>query len=267
MTILFSYKCFKTKEDKMNELQIFKNEDFGEIRTIIIEDKPYFVANDVARALGYTNPRDAMAKHVDEEDKGVADCDTLGGKQEMTIINESGLYALAFGSRLETAKKFKHWVTSDVLPSIRKHGAYMTPATLEAAILNPDTMIKILTALKEEQDKAKALLTVNSELTVSNAIMAPKADYFDELVDRHLLTNFRDTAKELEIKEKDFINFLLDKKYIYRDQKGKLQPYAEKNNGLFELKECFNEKTQWSGTQTLITPKGRETFRLLMKGR
>ena len=155
MTILFSYKCFKTKEDKMNELQIFKNEDFGEIRTIIIEDKPYFVANDVARALGYTNPRDAMAKHVDEEDKGVADCDTLGGKQEMTIINESGLYALAFGSRLETAKKFKHWVTSDVLPSIRKHGAYMTPATLEAAILNPDTMIKNTDRIKRGTGQGK----------------------------------------------------------------------------------------------------------------
>ena len=93
--------------------------------------------------------------------------------------------------------------------------------------------------------------------------MAPKAEYFDDLVDRNLLTSFRETAKQLEIKEKAFIAFLMEKKFIYRDKKGKLMPYAEKNNGLFEVKECFNEKTQWSGTQTMITPKGRETFRLL----
>lgn len=102
-----------------------------------------------------------------------------------------------------------------------------------------------------------------SALTVENQIMAPKAEYFDDLVDRNLLTSFRETAKQLEIKEKAFIAFLLEKKFIYRDKKGKLMPYAEKNNGLFEVKECFNEKTQWSGTQTMITPKGRETFRLL----
>lgn len=104
-----------------------------------------------------------------------------------------------------------------------------------------------------------------SALTVQNQIMAPKADYFDEIVDRNLLTNFRETAKQLGIGEKSFIAFLLEKKYIYRDKRGKLMPYAEKNTGLFEMKECFNEKTQWAGTQTLITPKGRETFRLLVK--
>lgn len=107
------------------------------------------------------------------------------------------------------------------------------------------------------------LESVNSSLAVENQIMAPKAEYFDELVDRNLLTNFRETAKELGIKERDFVRFLLDRKYIYRDKKGKLLPYADKNDGLFEVKECFNEKTQWKGTQTLITPKGRETFRLL----
>ncbi len=93
--------------------------------------------------------------------------------------------------------------------------------------------------------------------------MQPKADYFDELVDRNLLTSFRDTAKQLNIKEKDFISFLITHKYVYRDKKGKLTPYADKNNELFEVKETFNEKTNWSGVQTLITPKGRETFRLL----
>ena len=94
--------------------------------------------------------------------------------------------------------------------------------------------------------------------------MKPKADYFDELVDRNLLTNFRETAKQLEVGEKKFINFLIEHKYIYRDKRGKLMPYAGKNKGLFEVKETYNDKTKWSGTQTLITPKGRETFRLLM---
>lgn len=118
-------------------------------------------------------------------------------------------------------------------------------------------------ALRIAEGKIKQLSAVNSVLTVDNQIMKPKAEYFDELVDRNLLTSFRETAKQLEVREKDFISFLLDKKYIYRDKKGKLMPYADKNNGLFEVKECFNDKTQWSGTQTLVTPKGRETFRLL----
>ena len=102
-----------------------------------------------------------------------------------------------------------------------------------------------------------------SKLTVDNQIMKPKADYFDELVDRNLLTNFRETAKQLGCKEKNFVQFLIDKKYIYRDKRGRIMPYAKKNDGLFEVKECFDNKTKWSGTQTLITPKGRETFRLL----
>lgn len=118
-------------------------------------------------------------------------------------------------------------------------------------------------ALKLAEQQIKQLSTINSQLIVDNQIMRPKADYFDELVDRNLLTNFRETAKQLEVKEKEFIKFLMDKKYIYRDKKGKLLPYADKNNGLFEIKETYNDKTQWSGTQTLITPKGRETFRLL----
>lgn len=119
-------------------------------------------------------------------------------------------------------------------------------------------------ALKMAETQIKQLSAINSRLTVEKQIMQPKAEYFDELVDRNLLTNFRETAKQLEVKEKDFIKFLLEKKYIYRDKRGKILPYADKNNGLFEIKETFNEKTKWSGTQTLITPKGRETFRLLL---
>ena len=247
-----------------NEIQIFENSEFGSIRTVEIENEPYFVGKDVAEVLGYAKPLNALANHIDEDDslkQGLTD--NLGRTQETILINESGLYSLILSSKLPNAKKFKRWVTSEVLPSIRKHGAYMTSETIEQAILNPDVLIKIATALKDEQTKNKQLQAVNSELTVDNQIMKPKADYFDELVDRNLLTNFRETAKQLEIKQKDFINFLLDKKYLYRDKRGKLMPYANKNSGLFEIKETFNEKTQWSGTQTLVTPKGRETFRLL----
>ena len=250
----------------MNELMIFNNPEFGEIRTVEVNGEPWFVGKDVATALGYGEGKslaNAVANHVDEEDKGVTELMTPGGNQKMVIINESGLYSLVLSSKLPGAKRFKRWITSEVIPSIRKHGAYLTPETLEAAILNPDTMIRLCTALKEEQDKRKALEAANATLAVDNQIMRPKADYFDELVDRNLLTSFRETAKQLDVKEKAFVQFLLDKKYIYRDKKGKLMPYADKNAGLFEIKECFNEKTQWKGTQTLITPKGRETFRLL----
>ena len=120
--------------------------------------------------------------------------------------------------------------------------------------------------LKEERGKRKRLEAENTALVVENQVMEPKASYFDALVDRNLLTNFRDTAKQFGVKEQAFIKFLLDKKYIYRDKKGHLMPYAGKSEGLFEVKESFNDKTKWSGTQTLITPKGRETFRLLCQG-
>ena len=246
----------------MTDIQIFNNPEFGTVRTLEEDNGVVlFCASDVAKALGYTNAPDAVSRHC----RAIVKRDTpISGKiQEINFIPESDLYRLVFSSKLPTAEKFTDWVTSEVLPSIRKHGAYMTPETLQAAILNPDTMIQLCQQLKAEQDKNAQLIAVNSQLTVDKQIMQPKADYFDELVDRNLLTNFRETAKQFGVKEKPFIQFLLDKKYIYRDKKGKLMPYAEKNNGLFEVKECFNEKTQWSGTQTLVAPKGRETFRLL----
>lgn len=118
-------------------------------------------------------------------------------------------------------------------------------------------------ALRVADEELKRLHITVSQLTVDNQVMKPKADYFDALVDRNLLTNFRETVQQLGYKEKSFVQFLLEKKYVYRDKRGKLMPYAEKNDGLFEVKECINEKTNWSGTQTLITPKGRETFKLL----
>lgn len=249
----------------MNDLQIFNHPDFGAVRTVTIGDEPWFVGKDVAQVLGYAKTENALAAHVDGDDtlkQGITD--SLGRIQNTTLINESGLYSLILSSKLPGAKEFKRWVTSEILPSIRKHGAYMTPETLQAAILNPDTMIQLCQQLKNEQEKNRELSVTNSRLTVENQIMQPKAEYFDELVDRNLLTNFRETAKELECKPRKFVEFLIERKYIYRDKRGKLLPYENKNDGLFVVRECFNEKTQWSGTQTMVTPKGRETFRLLL---
>ena len=248
----------------MNELQIFNHPDFGEVRTVTINDEPWFVGKDVAQVLGYKDTSDALKKHVDPEDKLTRQFADSGQNREMYMLNESGLYSLILSSKLPGAKEFKRWVTSEVLPSLRKHGAYMTPETLQAAILNPDTMIQLCQQLKSEQDRNRELTVVNSRLTVENQIMQPKAEYFDDLVDRNLLTNFRETAKELNYSPKKFVEFLIDHKYNYPDKRGKLLPYENKNDGLFEVRECFNEKTQWSGTQTLVTPKGRETFRLLL---
>lgn len=122
-------------------------------------------------------------------------------------------------------------------------------------------------ALQLSNAKLKEMQITVSTLTVENQIMKPKAEYFDELVDRNLLTGIRETAGELGVKQNQFVAFLLEKKYMYRDKKGKLTAYAKPlADGLFERKECMNEKTQWKGTQDLVTPKGRETFRLLMVG-
>ena len=244
----------------MNELKIFNYQD-KQIRTVEKDGEPWFVLKDVCDVLDISNPT-MTASRLDADEVTKFDLGGLSG--ESNIINESGLYNVILRSDKPQAKPFRKWVTGEVIPSIRKHGAYMTPETLKAAILNPDTMIQLCTALKEEQDKRKALEIANSALTVDNQVMRPKAEYFDELVDRNLLTGIRETAKELGAKPKEFVSFLLSRKYLYRDQKGKLMPYQEHvQSGLFELKECFNDKTQWGGTQTMVTPKGRETFRLL----
>lgn len=240
----------------MNEITIFEHPDFGSVRSVEVNNNPYFVGKDVALALGYSNPRDALAKHVDDEDKGVAKCDTPGGVQNLTVINESGVYALVFGSKLDEAKEFKHWVTSEVLPSIRKHGAYMTPETIEKVLTDPDFIIKLATNLKEEQKK-------NRRLQLENKSLKPKAAYFDKLVERELNLNFRDTAKELGVKQTDFMTFLKDNGFIYYTKKKEIRPYAEHvDDGLFVLKE-FSTST-YDGTQTLLTPKGRLVIGKLM---
>ena len=247
-----------------NEIQIFSNEEFGEIRTLAIDDEPWFVGKDVAEILGYANPNEAISDHVDDEDK--LNSKTLSsfsanlGQRGGWLINESGLYSLIMSSKLPAAKKFKRWVTSEVLPSIRKNGGYiagqesMTPAELMASAL--------LMAQKTLAEREARI----ADLTVQNQIMQPKAEYFDELCDRETLTGIYETAKELGVAPRKFTADLVKHRYLYRGKKGQLLPYESKNDGLFVLKETFNNQTKWSGTQTLITVKGRELFRMLRLG-
>ena len=239
----------------MNELMIFNNPEFGTIRTIDENGSVLFCGNDVAKALGYKSPKDAIAAHA----KGAVKRRTLtdGGEQEMLFITEGDIYRLAARSKLPGAEKFESWIFDEVLPSIRRSGGYINGQR----DMSPEELLS--QALKVADRVLADREARISRLSVQNQIMSPKADYFDQLVERNTLTNFRETAKQLGAPPQSFVRFLLDKKYIYRDKKGKLLPYEDKNNGLFEVKECLNAKTQWSGTQTLITPKGRETFRLL----
>ena len=239
------------------------------MRTVVIDDEPWFVGKDVADALGYTNPRKALDDHVDPEDKmqgdGVTIRDSIGREQHPTIINESGLYSLILGSKLPTAKQFKRWVTNEVLPSIRKNGGYIQgQEELSDEELFAKAIIVAQKTLAEREARIAALQNENAQLTEKNEEYKPKAEYFDALVDRELNTSFRTTANEFGIRQKVFINWLLEHKYVYREPGGTLLPYARHlEDGLFVVKECKSERNKWAGTQTLITPKGRETFRLL----
>lgn len=240
----------------MNELQIFSNPDFGEIRTIEQNGEPWFVAADVCRALDIGNPAQTICR-LDEDERTLISIDGASNGLPVNAVNEPGLYSLVLGSRKPEAKAFKRWITHEVIPSIRKHGGYIAG---QETLSPEELMAKALMVAQQTLADREARI---SRLTVQNAILAPKAEYFDQLVERNTLTNFRETAKELGIPPRQFVQFLFDKKFIYRDKKGKLLPFESRNDGLFEVKETFNEKTQWSGVQTLVTPKGRETFRLL----
>ena len=250
----------------MNEISVFENSEFGSVRGVEINGEAWLVGKDVAERLGYSNPRDALSKHVDGEDKNtVAFRDGTSGNPNVTVINESGLYSLVLGSKLPNARRFKRWVTSEVLPAIRRTGGYIAG---EDTMTDDELLARALQVMQAKLDEREAriagLSAENSRLSVQKQIMQPKADYFDALVDRNLLTSFRETAKELGVKERDFISFLIAHNYIYRDKKGKLMPYSGRDD-LFEVKEALNDKTGWTGTQALITPKGRETFRLLLR--
>ena len=216
----------------MEELKPFNNPEFGTIRVVSIEDEPWLVGKDVAEALGYANPRKALDDHVDAEDKmqgdGVTIRDSIGRDQHPTIINESGLYSLVLSSKLPGAKKFRRWVTSEVLPSIRKTGGYIQGQQE----LSPEELMAkaLLVAQKTLEDREKRIADLSSQ----NEIMKPKADYFDRLVDRNTLTNFRETAKQFGVAPKKFVAFLIENNFVYRDKRGRLLPTEGKNDGLLK---------------------------------
>ncbi|HDE9965015.1 TPA: phage antirepressor [Staphylococcus aureus] len=158
----------------MQDLQVFNFEELP-VRTLTVNEEPYFVGKDVADILGYKRTADAIREHVDVEDKGVGKIQTPGGMQNVTLINESGLYSLIFSSKLESAKRFKRWVTEDVLPSIRKHGIYATDNVIEQTLRDPDYIINVLTEYKKEKDNNLILRQQIGELK-------PKADYVDEIL-------------------------------------------------------------------------------------
>lgn len=239
----------------MNELAIL---NINGVECFEKDGTAYLKLETVARGLGFTQEKNGVEYVKWERVNGYLEelgFSPLVGKDG--YIPENIFYRLAMKAKNEAAESFQAKIADEVIPSIRKHGGYI--AGQEA--MSPEELMA--SALLMAQKTIEARDARISALTVQNQIMAPKAEYFDAIVDRNLLTSFRETAKQLGIGERVFITFLLDKKYLYRDQKGKLQPRADKNDGLFELKECVNEKTGWAGTQTLITPKGRETFRLL----
>ncbi len=223
----------------MNELQIFNSNEFGQIRTVTIDNEPWFVGKDVAGALGYKNTKDALATHIESCDKIMGSqnatpsiTDSMGRTQHPTWINESGLYALIFGSKLESAKRFKHWVTSDVLPSIRKHGVY----AVDELINNPEMAIKAFTALKEEREKNKVLIADNQR-------MKPKEIFADAVASSKTSILIGDLAKILkqngiETGQKRLFEQLRQEGYLMKSGNSKNMPTQKAmEKGLFEVKE------------------------------
>ena len=241
-----------------NQIQQFQNQHFGKLTVIEIDSEFFFIGKEVAELLGYKNGSRDVNRHVDEEDRCIFQNYQNGTFENIpnrgvTIINESGLYSLILLTKLPSAKAFKHWVTKEVLPSVRKHGGYLKNQEEQS---NEEILASaVLVARRVILEKEKAIEQLK-----------PKADYYDQLVNQNLLTNFRNTAKELKVPQNKFIAFLLENKYLYRDKYERLLPYAQKNNGYFEIKEWYNFYNDLVGIQTMVTPKGREHFLILIGG-
>ena len=236
-----------------NKIEVFKNEQFGEVRTILIGDEPWFAGKDVALVLRYSNPQKAIRDHVDEEDRTVNESFTVHGTP-ITLINESGLYSLIMSSKLPEAKAFKRWITHEVIPSIRKTGGYMTDSLLERIQKEPAVIMEFAQALILEKNRVKAL---ECELNMAK----PKADYYDAFINPNDCTNIRTTAKELKIPERKFVQFLLREKYLFRSPSGQLLPYNKDSNaGLFIVRDFVTYC--YTGSQTYFTPKGKDVIRM-----
>ncbi|HDM9178969.1 TPA: phage antirepressor [Listeria innocua] len=238
------------------ELQVYKNAEFGSVRTTTLGGQSYFVGKDVAGILGYSNSRKALIDHVDEEDKGVTKCDTLGGKQDLIIINESGLYSLILSSKMPNAKKFKRWVTNEVLPAIRKHGLYAT----DDLIANPDLAIAAFTALKEEREKNKELMAAVAIGQQQIAEMKPKATYYDVVLKCRDAVNISVIAKDYGWSAMRMNEYLHEKGIQFKQgdiwllyQKYAPNGYTKTNTHIYE----DSKGIQHTKVHTKWTQKGR----------
>ena len=232
-----------------NKLMIFENDAFGKVRTLNLNGEPWFVAVDVCSVLDLSNPTIAVSR-LDEDERAKFN---LGRQGDATIVNEPGLYTLVLGSRKPEAKAFKRWITHEVIPSIRKHGAYMTDSLLDALEAHPEAVPEYLNRLRSENAR-------NRELTRRLRLALPKAEYYDAFVDPADCTNIRTTAKELGVPEKQFTRYLEEKKYLFRDKNRKLFPRAvKKSAGLFLVRDFYTERGKL-GHYTLITPAGKRHF-------
>ena len=222
----------------MNELQIFNSPEFGDIRTVEIDGKPYFVGADVAKALGYKDTVNALKQHC----RGVVKhhlTDSLGRNQEASFIPEGDLYRLIMKSKLPSAEKFESWVMDEILPSIRKHGAYMTEQVIEKALTSPDFLIQLATQLKEEQEKRKL---AESEVKMKNQIISelkPKADYYDEILKNPGLVTITQIAKDYGMSAKEMNSLLHDLGIQYK-QSGQWLLYNTYHNMGYTHSETVN---------------------------
>ena len=241
------------------KMTVFSNSEFGKVRGVEINGEGWLVGKDVAEILGYTNPLKAIRDHVDDEDKGMNEMFTPGGNQKIVVINESGLYALVLCSKLPKAKQFRRWVTSEVLPSIRKNGGYISG---QESMSDSELMAKALLVAARTIEERDARIKMLAE---ENSLMQPKAEYYDALCSKDGTTNLRTTAKELDIPEKQFTKMLVDNKILYRDQCGILVPYAKyAHNGWFKVREkCGDKYITW---QTRVTTEGKDALRKILCG-
>lgn len=247
----------------MNDLQIFRNDNFGEVRTLIVNDEPYFVAKDVADILGYQNGSRDINIHVEEEDRLKYKISTSGQLREQILINESGLYSLILSSKLPQAKQFKKWVTSEVIPTIRKHGAYMTDEVLKEALTSPDFLIKLATELKEEREKRIALEIDNNIKAQQIGELKPKADYVDKILKSKSLMNVSQIAKDYGMSATKFNKILHELKVQYKQAEQWLL-YSKYHDKGYTHSETFDFENKNGINETKLTTKWTNKGRLFL---